>query len=85
MAHRVALRPDEVKARAHALGIHGQSAQARALKVAPSIHHRALTGERPLNAFYALQVLRVFGSDELRKEIDALIHIDLDESAQAAS
>ncbi|HUR74401.1 MAG TPA: hypothetical protein VMZ00_08995 [Sporichthya sp.] len=85
MAHRVALRPDEFKARANALGIHGQSAQARAIGVAPSIHHRALTGERPPNALYALRLLQLVGSDELREEIDALFHIDLDESVQAAS
>lgn len=75
MAHRVTLRRDAFEARANELGLESQSAQARAIGVVTSIHNRALKGTRALSAEYALGVLRLVGSPELRREIDALFDI----------
>lgn len=75
MAHRVRPRRTEIDGRMRELGLHSESAQARELDVAPSIHHRALKGDREPNAFYALRVLWTL-CPELRKEIDALFDFD---------
>jgi hypothetical protein len=72
MAHRVALRRTKFESRAAELGLDSQSAQARAIGVAPSIHHRVLKGERGMSAEYALGVLRLFGDDHLIAQIEAL-------------
>lgn len=75
MAHRVRLRRGEFEARVLELGLTKKTAQARAIGVGHSIHHRALTGERPPNAEYVLGVLMLVGSDDVRREIDALFDI----------
>jgi hypothetical protein len=76
MAHRVRPRRTEIDNRMRELGFESESAQARELDVAPSIHHRALKGDREPNAFYALRVLWTLGSDDIRREIDALFDLD---------
>jgi hypothetical protein len=75
MAHRVRPRRTEIKKRMRALGLESESAQARELDVAASIHHRALKGVREPNAFYALRLLWTLCPD-LRDEIDALFDLD---------
>ena len=72
MAHRVALRRTKFESRAAELGLDSQSAQARAIGVAPSIHHRVLKGERGMSAEYALGVLLLFGDEHLIAQIKAL-------------
>ncbi|MFI7468214.1 hypothetical protein [Nonomuraea sp. NPDC049646] len=85
MAHRVRLRRDEVETRLTELGYDSQSAQARAIGVVPSIHHRALKGSREPNAEYVLCVLYLVGSDEVRREIKALFDITSRECEPVAS
>jgi hypothetical protein len=72
MAHRVKLRRTEVETRLLGLGLTAKTDQARAIGVGHSIHHRALTGERPPNAAYVLGVLMLVGSPDVREEIAAL-------------
>ncbi|MFI6793616.1 hypothetical protein ACIBG4_40430 [Nonomuraea sp. NPDC050383] len=85
MAQPVKMRLDEFEDRAAKLGLKTQTAQARAIGVHVSIHNRVLTGvTRELSGPYVIGLLRVFGSEELRKEIDALFHNDLDEQQVAS-
>jgi hypothetical protein len=72
MARRVRPSRTEIDRRMRALGLNTKSAQARALDVAPSIHHRALAGEREPNAAYVLGILELVSSDAVRNEIAAL-------------
>jgi hypothetical protein len=74
---RVQLISDEVTTRFTARGVTSESAQARLLDVAPSIHHRALKGARELNAFYSLRLLMTLGSPAVRDEINALFALDM--------
>lgn len=82
---RLALRPKEFNARAAALGLESQSAQARAIRVAPSIHNRALAGLRGLNGPYVVGVLWLVGDDVVRAHLKALFDFDFDALEQAAS
>jgi plasmid maintenance system antidote protein VapI len=75
MAHRVSLSRAEFERRAAERGLGSQTEQARAIDVAPSIHNRALAGKRALSAEYALGVLLVVGSDQIREEIHSLFDV----------
>ncbi|WP_188187971.1 hypothetical protein [Nonomuraea sp. SYSU D8015] len=75
--HRVRLRADAVRTRMNALGYDSESAQARAIGVVPSIHHRALKGDREPSAFYALRLLGLLAPN-LREEIETFLDLDLD-------
>ena len=83
MAHRVRLRREQFEAKAHGLGLDSQSAQARAIGVHQTIHHRALQGARELNAHYVISVLLLMGNAHVRKQIGALFEV-ADETAKAA-
>jgi hypothetical protein len=73
MARTLTLRRDEFENRARARGLDSQSAQARALDVHVSIHNRVMNGvTRELSGPYALAVLLLVGSEEVRNEIKAL-------------
>ncbi|WP_055477660.1 hypothetical protein [Sphaerimonospora mesophila] len=74
--HRVALKRRAFEDRAHRLGLTTQTAQAAAMGVHFTMHHRALTGERQaLSGRYVLGVLRLLGDDNVRKHIDALFDV----------
>lgn len=73
---RVSLKRRTFEDRAHRLGLTTQTAQAAAMDVHHTMHHRALTGERQaLSGWYVLGVLRLVGDDNVRKHIDALFDI----------
>lgn len=81
---RAKLIPAEVTARFNALGLDSESAQARALDMAPSIHHRALKGARELSAIYALRLL-VQLAPSVRDEVEALFEFPAADCDQVAS
>jgi hypothetical protein len=72
----VPLNVAEFEARAAVLGLAGnQSAQARKIGCAPSIHNRVLQRKRHANAVYVVGVLMLVGSDEVRRELAALFDL----------
>lgn len=73
---RVRLKRHAFEERANRLGLTTQTAQAAAMDVHHTMHHRALTGERQtLSGRYVLGVLRLVGDDATRAQIDALFDI----------
>lgn len=81
----VKLRRYEFEARAKRIGVESQSAQARAIGVHVSIHHRALNGvQNDLSGTYVLGVLWLVGDDNVRRHIRSLFERD-DCEQQAAS
>jgi len=84
MGHRVRLRLDQFESRAQDLGLDSKISQARAIGVHHSIHSRVLRSKRELSAAYVLGVLRLFGDDHLRQQVESLFEVT-EEPAKAAS
>jgi hypothetical protein len=76
MAQRVKLRRPVFEARAQEQGLATQTEQAQAIGVSDSVHSRALAGHRAPNGQYVLGVLRLLGSEDLRREIDELFETE---------
>ena len=76
MAHRVKLRRDRFEREAQTRGLASQSAQARAIGVHHSIHHRALNGQRELSGPYIIGVLRLLGNAEVQSQLKSLFEYD---------
>jgi hypothetical protein len=65
----VRLRREQFETQARQLGFESQSAQARAIGVHQTIHHRAIHGARELSGSYVIGVLLLVGDEQVRKQI----------------
>lgn len=75
---RVRLRRAQFETRARSLGLESQSAQARAIGVHVSIHHRALKNVQELSGPYVLGVLLTIGDEHVRAQVRQVFDVAAD-------